>query len=57
MDSGKPTEGFRSERVRGWVSPVMGIKGGTDSMEHWVLYTNNESWDTTSKTKDVPYGD
>lgn len=26
-------------------------------MEHWVLYTNHEPWDTTSETKDVPYGD
>jgi len=26
-------------------------------MEHWVLYANNESWNTTSKTNDVTYGD
>ena len=36
---------------------VMGIKEGTYCMENWVLYTNNESWNTTSKTKDVMYGD
>ena len=41
----------------GWVSPVMGIKEGTYYMEHWVLYTNNESWNTTSKTNDGLYGD
>jgi len=34
------------------VSLVMGIKE-----EHWVLYKNNESWITTSKTNDVLYGD
>ena len=39
------------------VSSVMGIKEGTYCMEHWVLYTNNESWNTTSKTNDVMYGD
>ena len=26
-------------------------------MEHWVLYANNESWNTTSKINDVLYGD
>jgi len=26
-------------------------------MEHWVLYANNESWNTTSKSNDVMYGD
>ena len=43
--------------VREWVSPVMGIKEGTYCMEHLVLYANNESWKTTSKTKDILYGD
>ena len=43
--------------VGAWVSPVMGIKEGTYCMEHWVLYENNESWITTSKTTDVLYGD
>ena len=38
-----------------WVSLVMGIKEGTYCMEHWVLYKNNESWITTSKTN--VYGD
>uniref|UniRef100_A0A452R1A1 Thyroglobulin type-1 domain-containing protein n=1 Tax=Ursus americanus TaxID=9643 RepID=A0A452R1A1_URSAM len=37
--------------------PVMGIKEGVYCMEHWVLYANNESWNTTSKTKNVLYGD
>ena len=41
----------------GLVSPVMGIKEGTYCMEHWVLYENNGSWITTSKTNDVLYGD
>lgn len=41
----------------GWVSLVMGIKEGTDCMEHWVLYANSESWTTTSKTNVVLYGD
>ena len=42
--------------VGGWVSPVMGIKEGMYYMDHWVLYANNESWNTTSKTNDVLYG-
>ena len=42
--------------VEGWVSPMIGIKEGTDCMEHWVLCTNNESWNTASKTNDVLYG-
>ena len=45
------------ERVGDWDRPVMGIKEGTYCMEHWLLYANNESWNTTSKTKDVLYGD
>ena len=40
-----------------WVSMVMGIKEGTYFMKHWVLYANNKSWNTTSKTNDVLYGD
>ena len=40
-----------------WDRLVMGIKEGTYCMVHWVLYTNNESWNTTSKTKNVLYGD
>ena len=34
---------------------VMGIKEGTCGDEHWVLYTTNESLNTTSKTNDAPY--
>ena len=38
-------------------SPVMGTKEGTYCTEHWVLFANNEAWNTTSKTKDILYGD
>ena len=41
----------------GRASPVTGIKEDTYCMEHWVLYAKNESWNTTSKTKDVLSGD
>ena len=34
-----------------------GIKEGTYCMEHWVLYSNNESWNPTSKPNGVLYGD
>ena len=57
MDSGKQTEGFRREGLGHWDRPVTGIKEGTYHMVHWVLYTNNESWNITSKTKDTLYGD
>ena len=40
-----------------WDRPVMGHKEGMYCMLHWVLYANNESWNTTSKTKDILYGD
>ena len=43
--------------VGGWVSLVMGVKEGTYCMEHWVLYTNNESWSTTSKANNILYDD
>ena len=33
----------------------MGIKEGMCGDEHWVLYTTNESLNTTSKTNDVLY--
>ena len=32
-----------------WVSPVMGIKEGTDCMEHWVWCINNEFRNTEKK--------
>ena len=57
MDSGKQTEGFRGEGVEDGARPVVGNKEGTYCMEHAVLYANNESWNTTSKTNDVQYGD
>lgn len=47
MNSKKQTEGIRGESL------VMGIKEGTDCMEHWVLHVNNESWNTASKINDV----
>ena len=50
---------LRASEGRGmeeWDRLVMGIKEGTYYMEHWVLYANNESWNTTSKTKDLLYG-
>lgn len=40
---------------RGWVSLVVGVKEGPCCVEHWVLHLKNESWNTTSKTKDVLY--
>ena len=55
MDSGKQTEGFRGKWGGDWERPVMGIREGMYCMVHWVLYANNESWSTTSKTKDVEY--
>ena len=57
MDSGKQTEGFRGRGVGEWDRLVMGIKEGTYFMTHWVLYASNESWNFTSKTRDVLYGD
>ena len=57
MDSGKQTEGFRGREVGDWDRLAMGSKEGTYCMEHWVLYTSNESWNFTSKTRDVLCGD
>ena len=57
MDSGKERKVVKGRAVGKWVRPVKGIKKGMYCMEHWVLYANNESWNTTSKTKDVLYGD
>ena len=37
-------------------SPVLGIKEVMCCSVHWVLYANNESWNTISKTNDVLYG-
>ena len=56
VDSGKQTEGVRGQGSEGWASPVMGIKESMYCNEHWVLYTNDESWNTTLKTNDVLYG-
>ena len=39
--------------VGDWDRLVMGIKEGKYCMEHWLLYTNNESWNAASKTNDV----
>ena len=57
MDSGKQTEGFRGEGTGGMDRLVMGIKKGMYCMVHWVLHASNESWNFTSKTRDVVYGD
>ena len=46
-----------SEGRGDWDMPVMGIKEGTYCMVRWVLYASNESWNFTSKTRDVVYGD
>ena len=54
-DSGKQTEGYRREGLGGWGSWLMGIKECKCWDEHWVLYTTNESLNTTSKTNDVLY--
>ena len=56
-DSGKQTEGFRGEGGGECVGLVMDSKEVTYCMEHWVLYMNSESWNTTSKTNDILYGD
>ena len=40
-----------------WDRLVMGIKEGMHCMVHWVLYSSNESWNFTSKTREVLYGD
>ena len=55
MDSKKQTEGFRGERVGEWDRLVMGSKESMDCMVHWVLNATNESWNFTSKTRDVLY--
>ena len=56
MDSRKQTEGFKGGGAE-WDTLVMGIKEGTYCMVHWVLYSSNESWNFTSKTRDALYGD
>ena len=51
---------LRAPEERGlgdWERPVLGIKEGMYCMEHWVLYTNNESRNIAAKTGDVLYGD
>ena len=51
---------LRASEERGmgeWDRLVMGSKEGTYCMVHWVLYATNESWNFTSKTRDVLYGD
>lgn len=56
MDSENQTVAFRGAFRDRWVSLVMGITEGTDHMEPWGLYANNELWNTTLKTSDVLYG-
>ena len=54
---GNKLRASEGRRVGDWDRPVMGIKEGTYCMVHWVLYATNESWNFTSKTRDVLYGD
>ena len=42
---------LEGREVRAWVSLVVGIKEGTDCMEHWVGCLNSEFWDTEKKLK------
>ena len=48
-----------SERggVGEWDRLVMGNKEGTYCIVRWVLDATNESWNFTSKIRDVLYGD
>ena len=55
LDSRKQTEGYRREGVEEQGKQVMNIKEGTWFDDHWVLYTINESLNTTSKTNNVLY--
>ena len=54
---GKKLRASEGRGVGDWAGPVMGIKEDMYCMEHWVLCANNESWNFTSKTRDVVYGD
>ena len=54
---GNKLRALEGRGVGDWGRLAMGIKESTYCMVHWVLYTNNESWNTTSKTKDILYGD
>ena len=46
---GNKLRASEGRRVRNWDRLVMGIKEGMYCMVHWVLYTNNESWNTMLK--------
>ena len=54
---GNKLRASEERRVGDWNCPMKGIKEGTYCMVPWVLYANNKSWNTTSKTKDILYGD
>lgn len=41
--------------MEGWRDWVMGIKKSMCGDEQWVLYTTDESSNTTSKTNDIFY--
>ena len=41
---GNKLRASEERRVGDWDCPMKGIKEGTYCMVHWVLYTNNESW-------------
>ena len=42
-------------RGGGWVKWLMGVKEGTCD-EHWVLYGNDESLNSTPETSITPHG-
>lgn len=48
---------LEGREVGAGVSPAMDIREGTDCLEHWASYANSESWNVTSNTNDVLYGD
>ena len=54
---GKKLRASEGRGVGDWDRLVMGVKEGMYCMVHWVLYANNESWNATSKTKGILYGD
>ena len=54
---GNKLRASEGKRVGEWDRLVKGIKEGTYCTVQWVLYANNESWNFTSKTRDVLYGD
>ena len=54
---GNKLRASEGRRVGEWDRLVMGINEGRYCMVHWVLHASNESWNFTSKTRDVLYGE